>query len=437
MSALSIGIICFVAMIVLALLGFPIAISLLAPALVGFYWVGGANMVIMQLSSGIFTQAASYSYAVVPLFTIVGVLAGDTGMATNAYECARKWVGKRRGGLLYTTVVANAIFGACSGISSSGSIVFSKIATPELNRAGYDESLSLGCIAAASALSSLIPPSIPIIMTCILTDTSIGVSLMASTAAGIVLTLLLCVVIYITSKIRPEKVPVPTEEDKNTTWRERFATLKLLLPIAVLFALILGGSFFGWFTATVGGAIAMVAIVIYAILKRMPMKDIFRALWQGVNIFSGIFLMILAGSVFSRFVSVTGLARTMVNGIASLTVPSIVIFLVAILFYLLAGCSMSCMPVIIITSPVVVPMLTGIGFSPYVIVVCLVLLTELGNITPPVGNGVFSVATVLGTSPAKIFKGVTPFFLAQLAAVVMFAVAPITILWLPKLLGLA
>lgn len=436
MTPLTVGIICFAAMVVLALIGFPIAISLLAPALVGFYLVGGQSMLVQQLSSGIFTQAASYSFAVVPLFTIVGVLAGETGMASNAYTCARKWVGKRRGGLLYTTVVANAIFGACSGISSSGSIVFSKIAAPELKKVGYDESMSLGCIAAASALSSLIPPSIPIIMTCILTDTSIGTALMASTGAGIALTILMCAVIFITARIRPQKVPKPTEEDKNVSWMDRLKTLKLLIPIAVLFGLILGGSFFGWFTATVGGAIAMVAIVIYALIKRMPLKAIFNALWQGVNIFSGIFLMILAGQVFSRFVSVTGLASALVNGIASLKVPNMVIFLVIILFYLLVGCFMSCMPVIIITAPVVVPMLSNIGFNPYVIVVCLVLLTELGNITPPVGNGVFSVATVLGESPAKIFKGVTPFFLAMLAAVILFAAVPMSIMWLPNMLGM-
>lgn len=436
MSPLSIGIICFAAMVVLALIGVPICISMLLPAVVGFYLIGGAPMMIQQLSNGIFTQSASYSFAVVPLFTIVGVLAGDTGIASNAYTCAKKWVGKFRGGLLYTTVAANALFGACSGISSAGSIVFSKIAAPELSKAGYDDSISLGCIAASSALSSLIPPSIPIIMTCILTNTSIGTALMASTAGGLALVVIMCVVVWFTARIRPGKIPLPAEEDKHVPWRERLQTLKLLIPIAVLFALILGGSFFGWFTATVGGAIAMMAVVIYALVKRMPLKRIAGSVWQGVEIFAGIFLMILSGQIFSRFVSVTGLAGKMINGIAQVNAPRLLIFLLIIAFYLFIGCFMSCMPVIIITAPVVVPMLTGIGFSEYVIVVCLVLLTELGNITPPVGNGVFSVATVLGESPARIFRGVTPFFLAQLIAVILFAACPATLMWLPMLLGM-
>lgn len=247
---------------------------------------------------------------------------------------------------------------------------------------------------------------------------------------------LMCIVIKITAVLKPEKVPYPSEEDKRITWRQRAATLRLLIPIAVLFALILGGSFFGWFPATVGGAIAMVAIVAYALIRRMPVKAISRSLWQGVTMFVGIYLMILSGTMFSRFVSTTGLASAMVNGIASLTLHPMLIFLLVAVFYLFIGCFMNCMPVIIITSPIVVPMLRGIGFNEYVIVVCLVLLTEIGNITPPVGTGVFAVATVLKESPAKIFKGVTPFFIAMVAAVLLFAAAPQLLTWLPTLLGM-
>lgn len=433
---LVIGIACFAVMVVLALIGVPICIAMLLPATVGFYLIGGPSMMIKQLSDGIFANSASYSYAVVPLFTIVGVLAGDTGIASNAYNCMHSWLGKRRGGLLYATVCANALFGACSGISAAGSIVFSKIAAPELLKRNYDESLSLGCIASASALSSLIPPSIPIIMTCILTETSIGTALMCSTAAGIIVVVLMCIIIKITALIKPNWVPAPTEEDKQITWKERVATLKLLIPIVVLFGLILGGSFFGWFPATVGGAIAMVAIIIYALIRRMPIKAIGRSLWQGVTMFVGIYLMILSGTMFSRFVSTTGLASAMVNGIANINAAPMIIFLFVVIFYLFIGCFMNCMPVIIITAPIVVPMLKGIGFNEFVIVVCLVLLTEIGNITPPVGNGVFAVATVLKESPAKIFKGVTPFFIAMVIATILFAAVPQTITWLPAILGM-
>ena len=435
-TSLLVGIICFAAMIILALIGVPIAIAMLAPAAVGFLIIGGPNMMIKQLSDGVFANSASYSYAVVPLFTIVGVLAGDTGIATNAYDCMHSWLGKRRGGLLYATVCANALFGACSGISAAGSIVFSKIAVPELKKHKYDESLSLGCVASASALSSLIPPSIPIIMTCILTDTSIGTALMCSTAAGIFITVMMCVMIFVTARISPGKIPVPSAEDRNISWGERVKTLRLLIPIAVLFVLIVGGSFFGWFPATVGGAIAMVAIVLYALIKRMPVRKIGRSLWEGVCMFVGIYLMIIAGTLFSRFITVTGVASALANWIANLAVPAIVIFLVVVVFYLFIGCFMNCMPVIIITAPIIVPMLKNIGFSEFVIVVCLVLLTEVGNITPPVGNGVFMVATVLKESPAKIFKGVTPFFVAMVAAAIVFAAFPIVLEWLPKLLGM-
>ena len=435
-NQLVIGIICFALMVVLTMAGVPVCISLLFPATLGFLLVGGVPMMAKQLADGVFANSASYSYAVVPLFTIVGVLAGDTGIAGNAYTSMHAWLSKRKGGLVYATICANAVFGACSGISVAGNIVFSKIAAPELKKRHYDESLSYGCISAASALSSLIPPSIPIIMTCILTETSIGTSLMCSTAAGILVVILMCLVVKITGLIHPEKLPSPSEEDKQITWLDRLKSLRLLIPIAVLFALIIGGSFFGWFPATVGGAIAMVAIVIYALCKKMPVKHIGKSLWQGVTMFVGIFLMILGGTLFSRFVTTTGLASVMVSGIAKLTLPPIIIFLIVVVFYLFIGCFMNTMPIIIITAPIIVPMLKGIGFSEFVVVVALVLLTEIGNITPPVGNGVFMVATALKESPAKIFKGIWPFFFALVGAVILFAIFPITLEWLPRLLGM-
>ena len=147
-------------------------------------------------------------------------------------------------------------------------------------------------------------------------------------------------------------------------------------------------------------------------------------------------LLILGGTLFSRFVTTTGLASVMVSGIAKLTLPPIIIFLIVVIFYLFIGCFMNTMPIIIITAPIIVPMLKGIGFSEFVVVVALVLLTEIGNITPPVGNGVFMVATALKESPAKIFKGIWPFFFALVGAVIIFAIFPITLEWLPRLLGM-
>lgn len=350
------GLACFGIMIALIILGIPIAISMFVISVVGFYITGGISMLSTQLSNGIFSLSASYTFAVVPLFMIVGVLAGETGIASGAYNGARAWVGKYRGGLLYTTVVSNALFGACSGISVASNAVFCKIAAPELRKAKYDDSLSLGCISAAGSLSSLIPPSIPIITVCILSNLSIGTALICGTAAGIITMLIMMFIIKGTQLIRPDKVPEPTEEDRNITFQDKLKSLKLLVPILALFALIVGGSFFGWFSATVGGAVASVAIIIYAIIRRMPVKQLLHAVCESASQFAGIYLMIMAGSLFSRFITTTGLANQLASLISGLHMAPIFIFLIVVVFYLFCGCFIAVMPIIIITVPVLLPL---------------------------------------------------------------------------------
>lgn len=430
------GLACFGIMIALIILGIPIAISMFVISVVGFYITGGISMLSTQLYNGIFSLSASYTFAVVPLFMIVGVLAGETGIASSAYNGARAWVGKYRGGLLYTTVVSNALFGACSGISVASNAVFCKIAAPELRKAKYDDSLSLGCISAAGSLSSLIPPSIPIITVCILSNLSIGTALICGTAAGIITMLIMMFIIKGTQLIRPDKVPEPTEEDRNITFQDKLKSLKLLVPILALFALIVGGSFFGWFSATVGGAVASVAIIIYAIIRRMPVKQLLHAVCESASQFAGIYLMIMAGSLFSRFITTTGLANQLASLISGLHMAPIFIFLIVVVFYLFCGCFIAVMPIIIITVPVLLPLLENLGFNPYAMAICLVLLCELGNITPPVGNSVFTTAIITGENPMKIFKGVTPFFIAELASCVLFGMVPIIVTFLPNLLGM-
>lgn len=430
------GLACFGIMIALIILGIPIAISMFVISVVGFYITGGISMLSTQLSNGIFSLSASYTFAVVPLFMIVGVLAGETGIASSAYNGARAWVGKYRGGLLYTTIVSNALFGACSGISVASNAVFCKIAAPELRKAKYDDSLSLGCISAAGSLSSLIPPSIPIITVCILSNLSIGTALICGTAAGIITMLIMMFIIKGTQLIRPDKVPEPTEEDRNITFQDKLKSLKLLVPILALFALIVGGSFFGWFSATVGGAVASVAIIIYAIIRRMPVKQLLHAVCESASQFAGIYLMIMAGSLFSRFITTTGLANQLASLISGLHMAPIFIFLIVVVFYLFCGCFIAVMPIIIITVPVLLPLLENLGFNPYAMAICLVLLCELGNITPPVGNSVFTTAIITGENPMKIFKGVTPFFIAELASCVLFGMVPIIVTFLPNLLGM-
>jgi TRAP-type C4-dicarboxylate transport system permease large subunit len=213
--------------------------------------------------------------------------------------------------------------------------------------------------------------------------------------------------------------------------------LKLLLPIIALFALIVGGSFLGWFPATVGGAVAVVAILAYCAFKRMPIKAVFSGIMEGVSSFANVYLIIVGGQFFSRFVTVTGLADSISRGIAAVNMPPYLVFCLVFLFYLFCGCFMDCLSIIVITVPVVFPVLTAIGFHELVLVMLLVFAMEIASLTPPVGLGVFYVANATKMPVSQVFKGVTPFFIMDVALVLIIAAFPDLILWLPKLMGYA
>ena len=200
-----IGLVVFAVMILCVLIGIPIFVAMLAASAVGFWLIGGPNMMITQFTTAPFSLGANYTYAVLPLFMLVGSLAGVTGIAQGAFDAMHKWLGRVRGGLLYTVVCANALFGACSGISVAGNVVFGKLAVPELERMGYDKNLSYGTVTGAGVLSSLIPPSIPIIMWCLITNMSIGNTLMYGLSAGILMVVILCLFIFVYSLISPKK----------------------------------------------------------------------------------------------------------------------------------------------------------------------------------------------------------------------------------------
>ena len=281
-----IGLVVFAVMIAMVLLGVPIFVSMLASACVGFIAIGGVKMMIVQFTTAPFSLGANYTYAVLPLFMLVGSLASVTGIAQGAFDAMHKWLGRVRGGLLYTVVCANALFGACSGISVAGNVVFGRLAVPELERQGYDRSLSYGTVTGASVLSSLIPPSIPIIMWCLITNMSIGNTLMYGLSAGIIMVIILCLFIFIYSLVRPGKVP-STKDLPKVPFMEKVKSLRYVIPILLVFALIIGGAVWGWFPATVGGAVAVFALLLYAIVKRVPPKEIWHCIWDAAIMNAG------------------------------------------------------------------------------------------------------------------------------------------------------
>lgn len=432
-----IGIVTFAVMMIMVFAGIPVFVSMLVSAFGGFIALYKGNLVVMltKFTSAPFELGANYNYAVLPMFMLVGALAGETGIAKGAFDAMRAWLGRVKGGQLFTVVAANAIFGACSGSSVAGNIVFGKLAMPELEASGYDRSYSMGCIAASGALSTLIPPSMGIIMYCLISPItmSVGTALMGGVIPGIVTAIGLCITVRVIGKIKPGSIPDASGE--KISMADKLKSLRLLIPILCLFGIIIGGTFAGWFTATVGGAIGAMAVCVYAIVKRLPLKQIAHSIWEAGTMESGIFPIIVAGQLFGSFIAATGLADSLANLIAGVNAPPFFIFMLVVLLYVFCGCVMDIVSIIIITVPVVFPVLNAVGYSPYVLVICLCFMCEIAGLTPPVGMNVFATANALRVNPSEIFKGVVPYFICELAIVILIALFPDIVLFLPKLLG--
>ena len=447
MSSFLIAIIVFLILMVMIFMGIPVFVAMMICAFGGLIWINGGNPVMAMsiFSQTPFSSSASFNYAVIPLFMIVGTLADITGIAEGAFASMRAWLGRVRGGMLFTVIGANAVFGACSGSSVAGSVVFGKMAMPELKKLGYDESYSMGCICASGALSTLIPPSMSIIMFCLLAPSpvsfnghnltmSVGTALTCGIIPGILTAILLCITVRLIGRVKKGSIPPPIGE--KIPMKEKLKSLRFLIPILLLFCLIIGGTMLGWFPATIGGAIGAVAIIVYAIIKRIPFKKVLDCVMEAAIMEGAIFLIILSGSIFSSFISVSGLASFLAKTIANINAAPFLIYTLVIIFYIFCGCVMDILSIIIITVPVVLPVLCGLGFNPYMLVITLCFMTEIASITPPIGMNVFTTANALRTSPAKIFKGVLPYFACELAAVFILAAIPQLVTFLPSVMGL-
>ncbi len=425
-----VGLWTFIGMLVLIFLGVPLFISMTAAAIVGSLLVGGINYTFQQFAAAPYFITATFTFAVVPLFVLMSVLAADCGVADAAYDATYKWMGRLRGGLLIATVIASAIFGAACGIFLASAAVFAKIALPELEKRRYDKGLSMACIATSGTLSVLIPPSVPIIIFCILLDVSIGRTLVAGIIPGIILCLLLCLGIILTGTFKPQTMPTL---DVRVSWKERFSSLTLVVPVLFLVAIVIGGMYFGVFAPTVGGAIGSAGVLLVAFIRRVKLTKIAHSFYETILINAQLFPLIIGGFLFARFILLSGLSNDLMQLIAGANVPPLVLMLMVVIFYLFVGCVLEFLSMAIITLPLIFPLLTGVGFDPIATVIVVIMLSQIATITPPIGLAVFAVASIAGVPPEGIFRQIVPFFFICLALTWLIVFFPEIATWLPSL----
>ncbi len=420
----------FIGMFALLLMGVPIFICMLSAAFVGSMLIGGPAFTLQQFASAPYSISSTYTFAVVPLFILMSVLAANCGMAQSAFNAASKWIGRIRGGLLMATIGSAAVFGATCGASIASAAVFTKIALPELLEYKYEKNTSMGCISVAGNLASLIPPSVGIIIISILADASIGRALVAGIIPGIVLAFLLMIAVVARGFIKPLAIP---RLDIQVTWRERFSSLKMIGPVLFVVVLVIGGMFFGVFPPTVGGAIGSAGVLIVAAINRVSRKVIWKSFMETVLLNAQIFPIIISGYIFSRFIALSGLPEDLLGLITAADLSKYTLMLIVIVFYLFIGCVLEFMSMAIITVPLVYPLLTAAGFDPIATIVILVLLSEIALITPPIGMSCYIVAGIAKVSPEHVFKGILPFFAMSIILLILLIFFPGIATWLPNL----
>src|ERR1700741_738866 len=414
-------------------LGVHIGVALGLAGFIGIYLTVGPDAALAQISTIPFSTTNSFTLAVIPLFILMGSFATVAAITTDLFRAAYVWLGNLRGGLAMATVMSSAAFGAASGSTIVNAAVFTRMAMPEMTRFGYDVRLSAGCIAAAGTLAALIPPSILMVVYAVITEQSIGKLLIAGIVPGILTAALYCAGVYAIARVRPDIAPLA---NIAFTWKERFRSLYSVYGIIILFALVVGGIYGGYFPATYAGAVGAFGAFVIALIKgRLGMKSLLEVLKDAAVTTSGIFIIVIGGIIFARFLTYSGLVEIISQGLLGLGSGKYIYLAGFALLFLVLGCFIEPIAIMVMTLPIMFPVMVKAGFDPIWLGVVAVKLAEISVLTPPVGLNVFVVksASPVPVTLGQVFAGVTPFIILDLFSLVLYVLFPGMLLWLPNL----
>ncbi len=434
MDALTIAIIGILVLLILLVMGMNIGICMMAVGFVGYWCIRGFEPALLLFQKIPFTQASNYSFTVIPLFVLMGQLCYYSGMSKDLFNMFQKLLGNLKGGLAMATVGACACFSAICGSTAATAATMGVVALPEMREHGYEDGLSCGSIAAGGTLGILIPPSTGFIIFGIVAGESIGALFAAGIIPGLILALCYIISIAIVVKIHPEKAP----GRMKYTVKEKLASLKGGIAMVVLFVLVIGGMFANFFTANQAAAFGALAALIYLIgRKKFTWKIFISCLKETIKTSGMIFLILIGAYVFGSFLSISQLPMRLADFITSLDVNRYLILLVIIILYAIMGCFMDSLAMVMLTVPIFLPIMKELGFDPIWYGVLMIMVMEMGLITPPVGMNVYIVSGVAKDVPLqKIFAGVAPMVVGMLVAVLIVCIFPQVALFLPHLMGL-
>ena len=432
MSLSTIGIVGIVVLIVLLYSKMPVGFAMGFLGLIGFSYVVNFDAGLNLLARDVWDVFSSYNLTVIPLFVFMGQIAFHAGISRRLYDSAYVLLGHRRGGLAMTTVGACAGFSAICGSTNATAATMATVALPEMKRYGYDMGLATGTVAAAGSLGILIPPSVIFIVYGILTEQSIGKLF----AAGILPGILLCFLFLLTIHLRVMKNPSLAPPGPKSSIHEKFRSFAGILETLILFSLVMGGIFFGLFTPTEAAAIGAFMTLLIAIIRRqLHWKEFIQSLADTTKISCMIMVIVTGAVIFGHFMAITRIPYVLADYVSSLPLSPHAIIGVIIFVYLIGGCFMDALAMIMLTIPIFFPVVQKLGFDPIWFGVVIVLITEMGVITPPVGINVYVVYGVARDVPLeKIFRGVFPMLISLLVCNLLLILFPQIALWLPGLM---
>ena len=432
MSLTTIGIIGIAILIVLLFSRMPVGFVMAFVGLFGFSYVVNFSAGLSLLARDIWDVFSSYGLTVIPLFVFMGQIAFHAGISRRLYDSAYVLMGHRKGGLAMATVGACAGFAAISGSTNATAATMATVTLPEMKRYKYDMGLATGTVAAAGSLGILIPPSVIFIVYGILTEQSIGKLFAAGILPGILLSFLFLMTIHLQVRKNPSLAPPGPETDLKTKIKSFAGVLETL----IIFGLVMGGIFFGFFTPTEAAAVGAFLTLMIAIIRRqLTWNGLVQSLADTTRISCMVMVIVTGATIFGHFMAITRVPFELAGWVASLPLPRSAVMMVIVLIYLFGGCFMDALAMIMLTIPIFFPVSQALGFDPIWFGVVIVLITEMGVITPPVGVNVYVVYGVAKDVPLEvIFKGVLPMVLALLVCNIIILVFPQIALFLPGLM---
>jgi tripartite ATP-independent transporter DctM subunit len=434
MDPVTVGILGCVLLVILLFLGMPIAFVMMFVGFTGLWALSSLDAALPKVAETVWGVANNYPYTIIPLFILMGSFAGSGGITRELYNAFDKWARRLPGGLGIATIGACAAFGAVSGSSVAAAAAMGNVALPEMRRFGYDPKLGCGVIAAGGTLSFLIPPSLGFVVYGMLTEQSIGKLLISGILPGLLMSgaFIACVIVLV--GMNPALAPRSTEK---VTFRDKLIALKGVWEVLLVFCIVMGGIYLGFINPTEAGAIGATALFIIVIIKRkLTKQNMFAALLEMARISIMVLFLVAGATLFSYFLALSTIPTAVSTWIAGLGVSKYIILVIIVAIYFLLGCFLDSVSMMVLTLPVIFPVIVAIGFDPVWFGVLLVLMMEAGLITPPVGLNIYTIAGIAPDVPmGTIFRGATPFLLSIIATAIILTIFPQIATYLPSLMG--